>query len=74
MIQKKMDYVVKKVLGDNHSVIVLNDHEYQILKDENVIVIQVSGTRLISSHWREIITNGINVILQEKIKSALSEI
>lgn len=69
-----MDYVVKKVLGDNYCVVVINDNEYQILRDKNIMVIQVNGTRFVSSHWRDIITSGINVILQEKIKSALNEV
>lgn len=72
-VESKMTYVIKRVLGDGYSVIILNDNEYQILIQSN-IVIHSESVKDVVSHWREVIGKGIDVIVKSKLKSALNEV
>lgn len=72
-IEQKMNYVVKKVLGEGYSVIVWSDYEYKICIQGDVII-HSEGMKNINNHWREVIGNGINVIIASKLKAALNEV
>lgn len=72
-VEGKMNYVIKRVLGEGYSVMILNDNEYQILIQGHIAIHSESMNTLIS-HWREAIGKGIDVIIKEKLKAALNEV
>jgi hypothetical protein len=72
-VESKMNYVIKRVLGEGYSIMILNDNEYQILVQGHIAAHSESMNNLIS-HWREAISKGIDVIIKAKLKAALNEI
>lgn len=73
-IEQKMDFVVKRLLGEEYVVVILNDNEFQILKDVKIMISHVMVGKSIEAHWREHISMAIKQILGDKIKNTLNEI
>lgn len=73
-VADKMNNVLNSVLQSNgYKVVIINENRWDVCFD-NMPVLQSRSTRDIYSHWREIVKEEINIIINERIKSALNEV
>lgn len=66
--EKKMNKLIKHVLGDKYSVTVCSDNKYYILYN-GIQDTGVECAKSISSHWKELITSAIIGIIKHKIQN-----
>lgn len=66
----KMDAIVKDVLGIEYTCVVNSDTSYSIFENNEMITRATTGTYL-DSHWRNAITETLEIIFKERIQKSL---
>lgn len=73
-VEEKMTYVIKAVLGDEYSVKVISENQFEILELRQFMVCNIQSNENLQSHWRNRIGIAIEGIIGRKIKEVLREI
>ena len=71
--KNKMDAVVKDVLGIEYTCVINSADSFEIYENNEMIAGTTSAGNL-ESHWRQQLSNTLEIIHKQKIKKALSKI